>query len=128
MNRIFRLLLVSSVFIFLFDVSPGRAMYKVAWTFEPSLEQIDPWMEQLAKGGFNIAQTYTWADQSEEWRQALSKVAQQYNIGIVPWGLFDPEKRAEIIPRYAQDPAIAGWLLYDEPGIGLGNVSVDFIY
>jgi hypothetical protein len=125
MNRIFRLLLISSVFIFLFDVFSGRAMYKVAWTFEPSLEQIDPWMEQLAKGGFNIAQTYTWADKPEEWRQTLSKAAQQYNIGIVPWGLFEPEKRAELIPRYAQDPAIAGWLLYDEPGIGLGNVSVE---
>lgn len=105
-----------------------QAPYRYGYGFgAPSMEQIDPLMQQYSQAGLNLLQVNPWWEQTPEWKGALSEAAQKYQMGIVPWALFDPSKREELITQYAQDPSIFGWMLYDEP-TGLGSERVGAAY
>jgi len=97
-----------------------QAPYSISYGFPASAlgstEGLEDIMRQYAQAGVNIVQINAWWEQPEGWKQALSQAAQKYQVGIMPWGFFDPSQRKAIVSEWSQDPATFGWYGWDEPG------------
>jgi len=105
------------------DEQPGSGYYyqgehyKIAWTFSPSLANIDAWMAALAAGGFNIVQLYdNYYRGTKAYRDACSVAALKYGLKLMPYPgdqeEFDTWKWLQIERR--NDAAIWGWQ-FEEP-------------
>lgn len=94
-----------------------QAPYSIAYGGLPGdIGGLDEAMRQYASAGVNVALDFPWWERPEEWKQAASQAAQQYEVGIMPWGFFDPSQRESMIGDWASDPSIFGWYMWDEPG------------
>lgn len=93
--------------------------YKIAWTFEPSSANIDPWMRRLAEGGFNLAQMYDpYYRGSKDYRDRMSEAAQRYGLQLMPfpgWSGSSTWSAQRIFDERRDDPAIWGWHTGEEP-------------
>lgn len=105
------------------DEQPGSGYYyqgdhyKIAWTFSPSLANIDAWMAALAAGGFNFVQMYNaYYQGTKVYRDACSVAALKYGLRLIPYPGdqedFDTWKWLQIERK--DDAAIWGWQ-FEEP-------------
>jgi len=100
--------------------------YRVAWGVDPaSIEAIDPAFQKLSQGGFNLAQSFQFGAQDPAYQQAMLESAQKYGMQLMPYiypqrsqtyaGLI-PEEQIQALSPYAENPALWGYQLFEEPG------------
>ncbi len=88
-------------------------LYHVSKDHRLPLEKRDETLQFAAENGYNMLHVSIKPDESEASFQGFLQKAKQYNIMILP----ESDHLTQSVHRYANDPAILGWNIGDEPDL-----------
>ena len=110
---------------------PIPAPYKIAWNFDASYENIDPWMKRLAEGSFNLVQLYdNYYRGTKSYRDEMSRAALKYSLQLLPYpgDQEDFETWKWLKLERKDDPAIWGWQFEEPCAIGSSIANIQNTY